>query len=154
MISSVFIQLMRQQVDHIIQLIVQWAIEQQAISAAALVGSWARGTAHAKSDVDLMFLSKQPLLFRKNTDWVNEIKWGKHWVRSWKDKDYGAVWSRHVQLDSQPLNCVEIEFSFGHKTWASIDPIDPGTKEVVSDGCQILYDPEGSLSELVRSVSE
>jgi len=147
-------QLMSQQVDHIIQLIVQWAIEQEAISAAALVGSWARSTAHAESDVDLMFLSKQPLLFRKNTDWVNDIKWGKHWVKSWKDKDYGAVWSRHVQLDSQLLNCVEIEFSFGHKTWASITSIDPGTKKVVNDGCRILYDPEEILTVLVKSVAE
>ena len=30
---------MSQQVDHIIQLIVQWVVEQEAISAAALVGS-------------------------------------------------------------------------------------------------------------------
>lgn len=96
-----------------------------------------------------MFLSKQPLLFRKNTDWLNNIQWGEHWVKSWKDKDYGAVCSRHAQLDSQLfLNCIEVEFSFSHKTWASIAPIDADTKKVIGDGCRILHDPEEILLPL------
>lgn len=64
---------MEEHIDRLIQQIVQWAASHKAIKAVALVGSWARGTAHAESDVDLMFLVEQPLPFRTSTDWLNEI---------------------------------------------------------------------------------
>ncbi len=145
---------MNNQVEPIVRPIIQWATSRRTILAVALVGSWARGTAHAESDVDLMFLVEQPLLFRTNTDWLSDISWGDHQIESWEDKDYGAVWSRHVCLDSSDVGCAEIEFSFGRLGWASITPLDLGTQRVVSDGCRILYDPEGILVRLARFVSE
>lgn len=145
---------MRKQVEQIVQQATQWAIGHQLILAMALVGSQARGTARAESDIDLMLLSKQPLFFRTSTDWLYEIDWGDRRIESWRDKDYGAVWSRHIYLDAGNTGCTEVEFSFGQPAWASIAPTDPGTQRVVRDGCHILYDPEERLTQLVRFVSE
>ncbi len=119
--------------------------------AAALVSLWAHETARADLDVDLMFLAEQPLLFRRSADWLNDISWGDRRIESWEDKDYGAVWSRHVYLNGD--SCAESEFSLGRSAWASIAPLDLGTQRVVSDGCRILYDPEGILIQLIRFVS-
>ena len=74
---------MQKQVEQLVQRITQWASGHRLILAAALVGSQARGTAHAKSDIDLMFLTEQPLLFRTSTDWLCEIDWGDLQIESW-----------------------------------------------------------------------
>ena len=145
---------MQKQVEQLVQLMTQWASGHQFILAAALVGSQARGTAHAKSDIDLMFLTKQPLLFRTSTDWLREINWGDHQIESWQDKEYGAVWSRHLYLYADNIGRAEIELSFGQPDWAAIISLDPGTQRVVREGCRVLYDPEERLTKLVRFVSD
>jgi uncharacterized protein len=134
----------------ILEEIAQWASQRTDITALALVGSWARGTARVGSDIDLMFLTASPSSFRRDETWVNQIQWAvvDAEVDGWKDKDYGVIWSRHVYLDDEN----EIEFGFGVPSWASIDPIDPGTFRVMSDGCQILYDPDHWLSKLIDKV--
>lgn len=63
------------------------------------------------------------------------------------------MWSRHVHLDSSNACSTEVEFSFGRSSWASIALLDPGTQRVVSDGCRVLYDPEGILAQLTKFVS-
>lgn len=130
---------MEQQVESTVQRITQWAVSHPLILAAALVGSQAHGTAHAQSDIDLIFLTERPLLFRTSTDWLHEIDWGGCRIESWEDKDYGAVWSRHVRLSSS-ICCTAVELSFGQMSWASIDPLDPGTRQVVCDGCCVFHD--------------
>ncbi|WP_198285922.1 hypothetical protein [Saccharomonospora marina] len=35
--------------------------------------------------------------------------------------------------------------------WASVDPIDPGTRRVVTDGARVLYDPVKMLDVLLRA---
>lgn len=144
---------MQKQVEQIVQQVTQWARGHRMIIAAALVGSQARGTARAESDIDLMFLTKQPLLFRASIDWLREIDWGDRRIESWEDKEYGAVWSRHVYLDTD-ADCIEVELSFGQPDWASIAPLDPGTQRIVRDGCRILYDTEDRLAQLIRFVSQ
>ena len=144
---------LRGQVELTIQRITQWAVSHPLILAVALVGSQARGTAHAQSDIDLMFLTEQPLLFRMSTDWLHEIDWGGCQVETWEDKDYGAVWSRHVSLSSSNVCYSAVELSFGRTSWASTAPLDSGTQQVVRDSCCILYDPEEKLAHLMRFVS-
>ncbi|EDX83172.1 hypothetical protein S7335_351 [Synechococcus sp. PCC 7335] len=143
---------MQSQVEQIVQQVTYWAVSQESILAAALVGSQARGTATAKSDIDLMFLARQPLHFRMSTDWLSKINWGDLYIESWEDKVYGVVWSRHVQLNASNPHRITVELSFGRLSWASITPLDTGTQQVVRDGCRILYDAEGHLSRLVRFV--
>lgn len=144
---------MQRQVEQIIQQATYWAVSQESILAVALVGSQARGTATAESDIDLMLLARQPLHFRTSADWLNEIDWGDLHIESWEDRDYGVVWSRHAQLSNvSNTSRIAVELSFGRLSWASITPLDAGTQRVVRDGCRILYDSEGYLSQLVRFV--
>jgi predicted nucleotidyltransferase len=130
--------------------ITRWAAERGDLHAVALVGSWARGAARADSDIDLVFLTPDPLWFRRNDDWLNEIDWHTigSTIAAWRDADYGLVWSRHLRL----ADGTEIEFGFGPLAWASVDPIDPGTFRVISDGCRILYDPQALLQNLIIRV--
>jgi uncharacterized protein len=139
-----------EKVEFILAEVARWARCRTEIAAIALVGSWARGMARVDSDVDLMLLSANPSWFRDNPTWLDEINWSIFGtkVNSWEDKDYGAIWSRHVLLDDGS----KIEFSFGLHSWASIDPIDPGTFRVVNDGCQIIYDPEQLLARLIDRI--
>lgn len=144
---------MQKQVEQIVQQVTHWAMDHRMIIAAALVGSQARGTARAESDIDLMLLTEQPLLFRTSTYWLREIDWSGRRIESWEDKKYGAVWSRHVYLDAS-ADCTKVELSFGQPNWASIAPLDPGTQRVVYDSCRILYDPEDRLTQLMKFVSQ
>jgi hypothetical protein len=42
------------------------------------------------------------------------------------------------------------EFCFSEPDWAATDPIDPGTRQVLSGGCRILFDPEHLFGHLVK----
>jgi hypothetical protein len=125
--------------------ILRWVGRSQAVRGLALVGSYARGAAHRDSDVDLLILVEDPESFVSQR-WLDEINWrglgasaaAAHVVR------YGGVWSSHVRLD----NGLEVEFCFAPLSWAAARPLDSGTRQVVSDGCCILYDPDGLLGAL------
>jgi uncharacterized protein len=137
-------------IKFILEEVAQWAARRTDIAAAALVGSWARGTARVDSDIDLMILTDSLMLFRQDEGWIDEIQLADmdaH-IASWEDQDYGVVWSRHVCLDDK----TKIEFSFGSPSWAAVEPVDAGTFRVISDGCRILYDPTGLLRELIDTV--
>jgi uncharacterized protein len=139
-----------EKVNLILEEVAQWASHRTDISAAALVGSWARGAARVDSDIDLMFLVANPASFRQDEEWINEIQWAvvDAEIDDWKDQDYGVIWSRHVYFNNE----TEIEFGFGFPSWASVNPVDSGTFRVVSDGCRILYDPANLLSKLIDKV--
>jgi uncharacterized protein len=139
-----------EKVNLILEEVTQWASYRTDIAAAALVGSWARGSARVDSDIDLMFLAANPVSFRQHEEWVNEIQWAvvNAEIDKWEDKDYGVIWSRHVHLDNE----IQVEFGFGFPSWASVNPVDAGTFRVVSDGCRILYDPANLLSRLIDKV--
>ena len=49
---------------------IHWATNQTDIQGVALVGSYARGTATAISDVDLIVLANQPDLYLQNHSWA------------------------------------------------------------------------------------
>jgi uncharacterized protein len=137
--------------DRILDVIVQWARARQDIGGLALVGSHACGTARLGSDIDLVLLVAHPETFRSDASWVGSINWSGAGVRvaQWRDEDYGNVWSRRVWLDGG----VELEISFAPLSWASIAPLDAGTRRVIADGCRILDDPDGSLDRLCRAVN-
>jgi hypothetical protein len=138
--------------ERIIQAIVDWAKVHRAIQAVAVVGSHARGTARADSDIDLVLLTSNPNGFRADTAWPDAIEWDAIGVRpmKWEDEDYGKLWSRRLWLEQ---NAGEVEVSFGLHSWADVDPLDPGTREVIADGCRILYDPNGLLRRLCAVVT-
>jgi uncharacterized protein len=123
----------------------------QDIRGVALVGSHARGTARPDSDIDLIVLAERPSDFRADASWLGMIDWSQAatQVETWQDKDYGAVWSRHVLLATQ----LELEISFAPPSWASVMPLDAGTRQVVAEGCRVLHDPDGLLAELCSALS-
>ncbi|MEO0561071.1 MAG: nucleotidyltransferase domain-containing protein [Chloroflexota bacterium] len=127
-----------------------WAQQTSAIRAVALVGSYARGAQRPDSDVDLILLAQDPLAFRA-TGWITQFDWSglDTDVDRWVDREYGAVWSRHVHL----TNGLDVEFSFGELSWAATDPVDPGTRKVMTDGHRVLYDPDGLLAMLITALA-
>ena len=137
-------------VESILAEVTRWAAKRKAIVAVALVGSWARGIARADSDIDLVLLTPDTLGFRHDARWLEEIDWASIGspIATWRDADYGLLWSRHLHL----ADGTEIELGFAPPAWASVDPIDAGTFQVIAAGCRILYDPQGLLRGLVAQV--
>lgn len=47
---------------------------------------------------------------------------------------------------------LEVEVGVADLGWAAVDPVDPGTAQVVADGFTVLHDPGGLLEALVAAV--
>ena len=136
-------------VDEILKLIVEFAESNDMVLAAGLCGSWAKGDARADSDIDLIIIVENKLRFKRK-DWIEKLDFGKinEKVESFGDEVYGQVWSRRVSL----IGKIEIEFSFAEKTWADTKNLDEGTYKVVSEGFNIIFDPQLILKRLVEKV--
>ena len=139
------------QVKQYLALIKTFSEGKKEILATGLCGSWARGTAHPDSDLDISFIVTDPAHFR-NQDWLEDLEFSKinEEIDQFEDKTYGVVWSRHVFLRSGS----EIELSFAGLSWADTKNLDKGTRKVVTDGFKILYDPNGILKKLLIKVNE
>lgn len=59
----------------------------------------------------------------------------------------GPVWSAHIALDPTAV----LELSFAARCWASVDPVDEGTRTCVDDTFQIVVDKDGELAALKRA---
>lgn len=135
----------------VVEAIRLWASERGDVHALAIVGSHARGTATGHSDIDVVILATNPAVFRTQGTWLRQIPWplGMTPCSEGRDREYGALWSRHLFLrDGTPL-----ELSFGSAEWARTDPVDPGTRNVVQGGCQVVWDPAGLLAALQAAVA-
>lgn len=139
----------RERVDEILNLILKFTKAHHEILAFGLCGSWARGTAKTDSDIDLSLIVKDKSRFKK-TDWLEKINFNKlnESIYYYHDKIYGVTWSRHVILNSH----LEIEFGFAEQPWANTVDIDEGTRKVVSDGYEIIFDPHQILNKLVEQI--
>jgi uncharacterized protein len=113
----------------ILEVIIRWAKLHQDVRGVALVRWHARGTARPDSDIDLVLLAVNREALRADSAWIEAIDWSGAGVKvaNWGDEDYGAVWSR-VRLSSG----VEVEISFAPVVWASMAPLDAGTRRVIS----------------------
>ena len=122
----------------------EWAARESEMLAVAVVGSHARGAARADSDVDLVLLVANPERYFVSADWI------KHFgeICSFRDEDWGRLRSRRVYYASG----LEVEFGFSDAAWASTDPVDPGTKTVVTGGLLCVYDPQNILRLLAAAV--
>jgi uncharacterized protein len=140
----------RNQASAILRIITEWAKAQENVHGLALVGSHARNAARPDSDIDLVVLAQNPSGFR-DTAWLTTIEWSRAGVHpvKWSDEEYGVVWSRRTWLKPEG----EVEFGFAPLSWADVSPVDKGTQRVVSDGCQVLYDPGGLWKRLTMAVT-
>ena len=124
---------------------VKLALATPGAVAVALVGSWARGNARPDSDVDLVFLTQRPQVLLLDDRWHGQFGADAILVRT---ADFGAVQERRLRLASG----LEVEVCIGHPSWADTDPVDAGTRRVVSDGIRVLWDPYLRLSALIEAV--
>lgn len=106
-----------------------------------LVGSYARGAARADSDVDLVLLTTERGAYLAEDGWGAGLGLGEL-VRT---RRWGVITERRFRTPSG----LEVEFGVGGPSWACVDPVDPGTRKVVTDGARILHDPSGALGALL-----
>jgi hypothetical protein len=123
----------------------EWALFEPRLRAILLVGSQARGTATAASDVDLVII----------TDHATELHADHAWTRffgtaeRWQAEDWGAVRSLRVWF----ADGLEMEFGFAAPSWLS-EPLDQGTRKVVQHGFGVVYDPTGNVASRLRRALE
>ncbi|HEY0632915.1 MAG TPA: nucleotidyltransferase domain-containing protein [Thermoleophilaceae bacterium] len=134
------------EVEILLRRLATWAMGRSDVRGLALVGSWARGQPQPHSDVDLVLLSTEPAQYVEHDEWVAELDP----ARLVRTASWGAITERRFALPSG----VEVDLGVGSPAWASINPIDPGTRRVVEDGVRILHDPDGALAQLVARVRE
>lgn len=123
-----------------------WATDQDDVVGVALVGSHARGAARPDSDVDLVILTDDPRRYLENTAWIK--RFGDAGPPS--HEDYKMVQSLRVIYGDG----LEVEFGLTVPAWAATEPLNPGTRRVISDGCRIIFDRRGVLAALIDAVSE
>jgi uncharacterized protein len=136
------------QVDGVLEATRRWAVAQSDMRALALVGSWARNEARMSSDIDLVLLTENVQHYIAGTEWIRAATSQEGSVV--RSKAWGPMRERRVELASGLL----VEYGFASPSWASVDPLDPGTASVVADGCRVLYDPDGMLAGLVSAVEQ
>ena len=118
---------------------VGWAHEHDDILAAALVGSYARGTARPDSDIDLVLIAEAPERYLNDLRWAAEL--GD--VLSTALEPYGRLTSVRVWFGGG----FEVEFGFTTREWAGL-PLDEGTRRVIA-GMRVLFEREPLLSPLL-----
>jgi predicted nucleotidyltransferase len=133
------------EVERVLAQVRTWAIGRPDVRAVGLAGSWARGEQRMDSDVDIVVLTAVPEHFASTTAWIHDVvAQDAEVVRT---QGWGDLIERRIVLPSG----LEVEFGFVAAAWAA-EPVDAGTRRVVLDGFQPLYDPENLLARLVAAV--
>ncbi len=118
-------------VQKFLNAVAAWAQEQPDIRAVYLVGSYARGTAHPDSDIDLVLLADDPVRYLAYTSWT-----GRFGAVLWLQvEDYGKVTS----LRTGYTNGREVEYGLTTPDWGK-DPADEGTQQVIAGGLKALFE--------------
>jgi hypothetical protein len=131
----------------VLRSVAAWAGTENGIAGVAVVGSWARQEARMDSDVDLVVLTDDTERYLSNDSWIPVAVGGP--ARLVRTQDWGPLTERRIALQSG----LEIEFGFAPRSWASADPVDPGTARVVGDGCSPLIDREQAFARLIVAVA-
>jgi predicted nucleotidyltransferase len=129
--------------------IANWVRTNSDLRALALAGSWSRGTARPDSDLDLLILAVNPNQYQSDQGWLHQIILPEPFrILSGESATYGVVWAYHVALEP----ATELELGFGPLDWASTDPIDAGSRRVVTEGFKVIVDKDGQLERLVGAI--
>ena len=108
-----------------------WAAARSDVLGVALVGSYARQAAAPESDVDLVVVCQTPSEYLGNQEWIRVFGEPTRTER----EDWGRVTSVRVWY----ADGLEVEFGIADPDWGSA-PLDAGTRQVVDDGCVIVFD--------------
>ncbi|MFL5822718.1 MAG: GNAT family N-acetyltransferase [Solirubrobacteraceae bacterium] len=135
----------RDEIERLLGDIARWARSQEDLVAVALVGSRARQSPRLDSDVDLVFLSRDPARYLQQEDWAHELGAPAVQGSAWR----GALMEQRLRMTSG----LELDVAIGSPSWATVDPVDSGTARVVREGCRIIHDPQGVLGRLRAAVA-
>lgn len=128
------------EVDQFLERFTAWAASQADLQAAALVGSYARGTPKLDSDLDLVLLVDEPHKYLADPGWIRQL--GRP-LRQ-QVEQYGRLTSLRVWY----VGGLEVEFGLTDPGWAD-QPLDPGTAQVLLDGARLLFERRPLLSSLL-----
>jgi len=126
-----------ERVPQFLQEVTGWASARADILGLALVGSYARGTATAASDVDLVLIAVDPGRYLHDTDWVQRFGM----VTKQQVEEYGLLVSLRVWYREG----LEVEYGLTDERWSAL-PLDEGTRQVIADGMQVLFERGPILS--------
>ncbi len=103
-----------------------------------VVGSWARGTARMDSDVDIVVLTGN-VHYSVAGVWTGLL--GGEVVRT-------ADWCPLREIRVRRPSGLVVEIGVAPMSWADTEPVDVGTRRVISDGHRVVHDPAGVLARL------
>lgn len=109
------------------------------VESVIVVGSYARGTNTAESDLDLCILTANKAEMVAHPDFVQAF--GD--VREMQTEYYGACTSIRVWYEDGP----EVEFGIVEPSWIDM-PLDAGTRGVLRDGYRVLLDKKQRFQNL------
>lgn len=126
-----------------------WINARSDLCGLAVTGSWARGNPRPESDLDLILLSREPSALA-DPAFLAEIDFAAagFQIASIEHVTYGAVWSWHVHL----LPPADLELTIAPLAWATIEPIEGGTRAIVTDAFRVVVDKENLLRPLIEAV--
>lgn len=131
-------------VAHAVRRVLAWADARSDVSAVALVGSWARGTGRADSDVDVVVLADDPTALVAGENLPTAL--GA--LALLGETRFGVLLAVRLAMPHD----VELELGIAPPSWAATTPVDAGTARVVAGGMAILRDPDGLLAALSAAV--
>lgn len=126
-----------------IQAVKTYAQNDSHIKCALIVGSYARKTNKEDSDLDLIIITTNKQVMVKNPNFINTF--GK--VNKHQNEYYGACTSIRVWYEDGK----EVEFGLVEPSWLAL-PLDQGTKQVLSDGYQIIIDKDEVFADLLKKL--
>jgi predicted nucleotidyltransferase len=116
-----------------------WAQANDDVEAVAVVGSWARGTAGMASDVDIVILTDRFEQLAEDPTWFSWLRPGSELIRA---KAWGPLLERRFRLRAG----MHVELGLVPPSWAEL-PLEPGTRRVLADGHEVIFDRHERLSE-------
>ena len=117
----------------------QWGTENTNIKSIIIVGSYARGTNKATSDIDLIIITTNKDEMLNNQNFIELF--GE--VERTQTEYYGACTSVRVWYK----NGSEVEFGLVTPDWIA-QPLDKGTYRVLSDGYNIIIDKNKYFNDI------
>jgi len=129
-----------------VQNLARWADSEVNVIAALIVGSWARGTAHAQSDIDVVVICQHPVLY------IEQHRGQQRWlttfghVQSTLNEDYGLL----QVLRAFYRDGMEVEFGFTSEEWLS-NAQAKTTGRILRDGMRIVCDRFGRVEKFIET---
>lgn len=108
-----------------------WANQASDIEALIVVGSYAKGTNRADSDLDLVIVTTKKQSYLKDMSFITNF--GK--VNEYQVEYYGACTSVRVWYNEG----IEVEFGLVDPSWLT-KPLDIGTRNVLQAGYLVIVD--------------